>query len=187
MRVISGSRKGHKLKSPKGLYTRPTSDKIKESLFNILGNIASESMVLDLFSGSGSIGIEFLSRGATSCYFIDNRLDSINIIKENLLHTKLYEFAVVLKDDALRALRDLKKNTIRFDYIFLDPPFKDRDLLFTVIEFISNYKILFDTGLLIVEHDSSIEPNDNLYNFIKVKSKNYGKETISFYKCSSRR
>ena len=85
MRVISGSRKGHKLKSPKGENTRPTEDRIKESIFNILGNIKNNSLVLDLFAGTGSIGIEFLSRGAESCYFIDLSNDSIKIIKENLL------------------------------------------------------------------------------------------------------
>ena len=82
MRVISGLKRGHKLKAPKGLEVRPTEDKIKESLFNILGYIDKDSLVLDLFGGSGSIGIEFLSRGARVCYFVDISSNSISYIKE---------------------------------------------------------------------------------------------------------
>ena len=83
MRVITGICRGHKLKAPKGLNTRPTSDKVKESIFNILGYIDEDSVVLDLFSGSGAVGIEFLSRGAKTCYFIDDNINSIKTIKEN--------------------------------------------------------------------------------------------------------
>ena len=124
MRVISGLKKGHKLKAPKGLEVRPTEDKIKESLFNILGNIDKDSLVLDLFGGSGSIGIEFLSRGARACYFVDISSNSISYIKDNLSHTGLNELANVIKSDSVKAIKQLSNRNLKFDYIYIDPPFR---------------------------------------------------------------
>lgn len=182
MRVISGKSKGHKLKSPKGLKTRPTIDRIKESLFNILGNIDNEDIILDLFSGSGGIGIEFLSRGAKRAYFVDTSSESINIIKDNLKHTNLYETGVVIKDDALSAVEYFSKSSVKFNYIFLDPPFKEHDLLISTIEAIDFSKLLIDNGTIIIEHETDLQLQESLFNFQKVKFRKYGNETISFYK-----
>ncbi len=102
MRVITGSARGHNLKAPKGENTRPTSDRIKESLFSIIGIIDDESTVLDLFSGSGGIGIEFLSRGAKFSYFIDSEIESINIIKE-----KSISFFLIWKNILSQVLQKL--------------------------------------------------------------------------------
>lgn len=182
MRVISGLRKGHRLIAPKGMDVRPTEDKIKESLFNILGPIGPEARVLDLFAGSGSIGIEFLSRGAKIAYFVDVNPKSIIAIRENLMHTKLMDSAEILKSHALRALKTLKNKDLKFDYIYLDPPYDKIGLLMEVIERIAELKILAEDGLLIVEHDSRHLFEEEVFRFKKVDERKYKAKTISFLK-----
>lgn len=182
MRVISGLKKGHRLKSPKGLDVRPTEDRIKESLFNIIGAIHSESIILDLFAGSGSIGIEFLSRGAQKCFFVDISAASLSAVKDNLRHTGLEKDAVIIKKDAKKAILDLNKQNVKFDYIYLDPPFRNEDLLLNVIEEIYNNQILSENGVLIIEHEKELVLNHELYGFIKYKDRNYGSKTLEFYK-----
>lgn len=180
MRVITGKSKGNKLVAPKGLHTRPTSDKVKESIFNILGDIKENTLVLDLFAGSGNVGIEFLSRGASKCYFIDNDMNSIKSIKENLERTRLTNQAFVYKNTAERAINSLSSRGIMFDYIFLDPPY-EREILIPIIEKISNNNILDDKGIIIVEHESKLYLPENVKTFIKKDSRKYGGTTISFY------
>lgn len=182
MRVISGLRRGHKLNSPKGMDVRPTEDKVKESLFNILGTIDNDSIVLDLFAGSGSIGIEFLSRGAKESFFVDISSKSIETIRSNLLHTKFVEASTVLKSDALRAIRNLKSKGLKFDYIYVDPPFKDRELLDGVFKSLSENPLIKDDGLLIVEHDSQLILEDEIVNFKKIDERRYGSKIITFFR-----
>lgn len=179
MRVISGEKRGHKLKSPKGLKTRPTEDRIKESVFNVLGPISYESKVLDGFSGSGSIGIEFLSRGSDSCVFVDYSKDSIDVIIENLNHTKLKDRAEVVRADLRTFIRSLD-SSMRFDYIYLDPPYEDLNLLMEVISLIDSGESLFIKGLLIIETDHK-DLLDNYLNIKLIKVKKYGKKYIYFY------
>lgn len=182
MRVISGLKRGHKLKAPKGLEVRPTEDKIKESLFNILGYIDKDSLVLDLFGGSGSIGIEFLSRGARVCYFVDISSNSISYIKDNLSHTDLNEFAIVIKSDAIKAIKQLSSSDLKFDYIYLDPPFRHNELLLKVISSLKDYPILKTDGLIIIEHESELILEDEMFVFKKIDERRYGAKTISFFK-----
>lgn len=181
LRVISGSRKGHKLKSPQGRLIRPTEDRIKESFFNILGEISSASLVLDLFSGSGSIGIEFLSRGANKSYFVDISVVSISTIKENLRRTRFIDKAIVIKKDAIQALKHFKQQGLVFDYIYLDPPYREHTLLLKVLEFIYCNSMLADKGMVIVEHEKEILLDDYLYGFIKKDARKYGKKSLAFY------
>ncbi len=180
MRVITGSARGHALKAPKGENTRPTSDKVKESVFNIIGFIDDESIVLDLFSGSGSMGIEFLSRGAKTCYFIDADSNSIKIIKENLEKTKLVEKALVYKNDVERAIKVLGNKHIEFDYIFLDPPY-NKECVTKTLENINNEKLLKKTGEIIIEHETKLELPDSCYDFKKTDYRKYGDTSVSFY------
>lgn len=182
MRVISGIRKGHKLKAPKGLDVRPTEDRIKESLFNMLKGINSESIVLDLFAGTGSIGIEFLSRGALKCYFVDLSPASLAVVKENLQHTKLEDLSVIVRKDAVLAIKDFNKSNTCFDFIYIDPPFRHEELMSNVLETIDEYSILADEGTIIIEHEKELELKDNLYGFIKINHRNYGSKTLTFYK-----
>lgn len=180
MRVISGSKKGYKLKAPKGKDTRPTEDRIKESLFNILREIDEESVVLDLYAGSGSIGIEFLSRGAKKAYFVDKSYLSVKAIGENLSHTGLEEKAEIIKKDVLRAIKQLGNQNIQFDYIFMDPPY-GRNLIINAIEDIRKEDILRERGLIIVEHEKKLVLKEQLYGFTKLDCRNYGSKFLTFY------
>ncbi|WP_427338566.1 16S rRNA (guanine(966)-N(2))-methyltransferase RsmD [Caloranaerobacter sp. DY30410] len=180
MRVITGTAKGHKLKVPKGLSIRPTTDRIKESLFNILGNDLEDSVVLDLFAGSGSIGIEFLSRGAKECYFIDNSIISIKTIKENLIKTNLIAKSYVYKNTVERAIKKLGARGIKFDYIFMDPPY-EKGLVIPTLEIIAAENLLKEEGIIIIEHESSLDLLNEIISFVKVRENNYGNTKITFY------
>lgn len=182
MRVISGEKKGHRLKAPKGMDVRPTEDKIKESIFNIIRPLKIESIVLDLFAGSGSIGIEFLSRGAKKAYFVDASQNSIDVIKENINHTKLGDKSKVLKMDANRALSKFSGDNLKFDYIYLDPPFKYHELLYKVINSIDKYDLLESNGVLLIEHEKELNLEEEINNLNKYDFRNYGSKSISFYK-----
>lgn len=180
MRVITGVAKGHKLKAPKGMNTRPTTDRIKETIFNILGDIDYNSIVLDLFAGSGSIGIEFLSRGAYKCYFIDNDLSSYKIILENIDKTKLKDKSEIYKNTYDKALRILGNKNINFNYIFLDPPY-NKGLVEKSLEIISKHDLLDNKGLIIVEHEKNLDLN-KFNDQYEINTRNYGDTSISFLK-----
>ncbi|MCR5388916.1 MAG: 16S rRNA (guanine(966)-N(2))-methyltransferase RsmD [Lachnospiraceae bacterium] len=122
MRVIAGTAKGHKLQTLEGLDTRPTTDRIKETLFNIIGFNLYDASFLDVFSGSGQIAIEALSRGAKEAYLIDNNKKAVEIIKENLKATKLFDNATIINKEFLAALNEIKHHK-PFDFIFIDPPY----------------------------------------------------------------
>lgn len=186
LRVISGEKKGHKLKSPKGMETRPTEDRIKENLFNILNPLKVEAIVLDLFSGSGAIGIEFLSRGSKLAYFIDISNSSIETIKDNLKMTKLLDRSVIMKKNAINTLNTFKDQAIKFDYIYMDPPFKDYDLLIKAMNLVSENHLLNDDGKLIVEHESDFNSEIDMDNLQRYDSRKYGSKTISFYELKLR-
>lgn len=180
MRVISGLKKGYKLKGPKGKDTRPTEDRIKESLFNILSYIDEESTVLDLFAGSGSIGIEFLSRGAKKAYFIDRSYLSIKTIKENLGHTGLEGKSKVIKNDAIGSIKLLANENIKFNYIFIDPPY-GQNLIIEALENLWEQDILVEDGTIIIEHEKGLELEGKICGFKKIDSRNYGSKSLSFY------
>jgi len=155
MRVISGSANRRKLVTPKGLKVRPTTDRIKETLFNILAPRIYDVMFLDLFAGSGGIGIEALSRGAKGCVFVDNDRDSLNCIKENLKICNLSDKAQVVFSDATRAVMGLKARESKFDIIFLDPPYGkglEKDVLYAMKD-----SLLNEDGLIIVEADAETD------------------------------
>ena len=148
MRVIAGSARRLLLKTPEGPDTRPTTDRIKETLFNMLMPDLPDAVFIDLFSGSGGIGIEALSRGAIKAYFVENSPKAVACITENLEHTHLADKAVVLKQDVLAALRGNIRETA--DIIFLDPPYHqeyDRN----VLELLRDASYVNDDTLIVVE------------------------------------
>ncbi len=181
MRVISGKKRGFKLKGPKSPSIRPTQDRIKESLFNILGYIDEESTVLDLFSGSGSVGIEFLSRGAKECYFVDGSVESIKIIKKNLINIEFTDKASVYKKDAFVAIKLLSKKGLKFDYIYIDPPYSEL-LEHKILQVICDADVIKETGIIIVEHSKKNTLEDSIILLNKVDSRNYGDKSLTFYK-----
>jgi len=149
MRVIAGSARRLLLKTPKGNDTRPTTDKTKETLFNVLMPYLGDATFLDLFSGSGGIGIEALSRGARNCVFVEKSREALSCINDNLKTTHFTEKSTVLKGDVLSNLPLVEKMG-PFDLIFMDPPF-DNGLEENVLLYLSNSKIVGDDSIIIVE------------------------------------
>ncbi len=147
MRVIAGTARSLILKTLEGLDTRPTTDRIKETLFNMLTSYTYEAKFLDLFAGSGGIGIEALSRGSEHCTFVELNPKAVNIIKDNLIHTKLIDKAEVLKYDAVSYVNGLQK--IDYDVIFMDPPY-GKELEKNILSILSNKTFVSD-ALIVVE------------------------------------
>ena len=153
MRVISGTARGTKLNSIQELSTRPTLDRVKESLFNILQpNIQEDSVSLDLFSGSGAIAIEFLSRGAKEAYLCEKNQLAIKMIYSNLKKTRLEEKAVVIKKDYKKALEILQQEEVKLDFIYLDPPY-EANIAIDAVKRILSLNLLNEKGNLIIETD----------------------------------
>lgn len=181
MRIITGKAKGCKLKAPQGMNTRPTTDRIKESIFNILQNKTQKARILDVFAGTGNLGLEALSRGGTVAVFVDQSAASVNVIRQNASHTRLLEQAVILKSDVLKALERLQRQGERFDLIFCDPPY-NQGLAQKTVEFLRQSQLLNQHGVLVVEHDKNdvLEPYLGEL-FTLVRSEIYGITKISFY------
>lgn len=151
MRVIAGSAKGRRLKAPKGSSVRPTADRVKEALFNILSNKVYGSLFIDLFAGSGAIGIEALSRGAKHSIFVDNSKENILLISENLEKTGLKERARLIKNSAKDAIGRLNRENVQADLIFLDPPYQFLQTA-SLVKLITTGPLVKEGGLIIVEH-----------------------------------
>lgn len=149
MRVIAGTKKRLQLQTVPGLQTRPTTDRIKETLFNMLGNDVYDCRFLDLFAGSGQMGIEALSRGARCSYFIEKDKKALNCIRHNLEHTQLIDQATILPGDVTTCLKGLAGQE-SFDIIFMDPPYQ-LGLEQKVLEAIETHKILSQEGYIVVE------------------------------------
>ena len=176
MRVISGKYKGKNLKGFNIDGTRPTMDRVKESLFAMIQNNISGSEVLDLFAGSGSLGIEAISNGAKKAYFVDNNIELINIIKNNTKDIK--DEVHIIKSDYLSALNLFKNSKIKFDIIFLDPPYK-LNLINNCLNKIIECDLLNKDGIIVCEYESEEIENNNLKI---LKDKKYGSKKIRIYK-----
>ena len=151
MRVITGTARGRRLGELKGQETRPTTDKVKEGVFSALQFDVEGRRVLDLFAGTGQMGIEALSRSAASCTFVDRRTDAVKLVRENLAVCELSDRAQVVCADAMSYLSALR---VKYDLVFLDPPYAD-DLLERAIEHLARFDILAPRGIIVAE--SSVE------------------------------
>ena len=172
MRIISGKYKGKKLIGDNIIGTRPTMDRVKESLFGTIQNKIKNSICLDLFAGSGSLGIESLSNGASICYFVDNNKQVIDVLMEN---TKDIDNSIIIHNDYLKALDNFKN--IQFDIIFLDPPYKYNLIKPSLNKIIEN-NLLNKDGIIICEYEDE-EFNIDLEI---IKEKKYGNKHIRIYK-----
>lgn len=178
MRVISGTLKGYKLFAPKS-SVRPTSDRVKEALFNVIGDVEGEN-VLDLFCGSGALGIEALSRGAELAVFIDQSHSSIGFTNKNLSNTHLEDKAHVYKSPVKKFLKKYKKH--KFGLIFLDPPYKINLLdVKEIFELIFANQLADKSSIIVYEHSAKTEAM-SFEGFALIKSKIYGDTAVSFYK-----
>lgn len=178
MRVISGSARGLRLKAPEGLSTRPTTDRIKESLFNIISADLYECRFLDLFSGSGGIAIEALSRGAQKAVLVDADFKSISVIKNNLKASRLENKAEVFNCDVIAAISRLGKRGDKFDIIFMDPPY-NKDFVNAALSAIVRSYILAEDGYIIAEQsqEDAVPKIDGL-NVFRIKDYKITKMTF---------
>lgn len=170
MRVIAGSAKRTQLKTVEGMDTRPTTDRIKETLFNMLAPSLYDSNFLDLFAGSGGIGIEALSRGAARAVFVEQNKKAMDCVKENLKKTHFEDRSQTMQMDVLSALKRMEgKET--FEYIFMDPPY-NHEWERLVLEYLADSSLLTDDGVIIVEASKETEINyieDLGFELIKIK------------------
>lgn len=183
MRIIAGRFKSRLIYSPKGLDLRPTSDRIKESLFGILGSFVIDKNVLDLFSGTGNLGIEALSRGARSCIFVDNNPRCVVAIKKNLESLGVKEEVSVILKDAFRFIKEAKEKSFIFDLIFLDPPYY-KDMIKKSLILLDNYNIITDLSVIVAEHHRKDElpQRDELNNLEIFRQEKYGGTFLSFFR-----
>ena len=177
MRVITGTARGTNLKAPPGLATRPTADKVKQALFNIIQYDISGD-VLDLFAGSGQLGIEALSRGARHCVFVDQSPEAIRVIRDNLEKTKLSDRAQIVRSDALSYLSRGKKS---FRLIFLDPPYAEKSLE-NAIKCISEIDILGESGIIITERPVGKDLVGDFGDLLPSKDYRYGTTIITLFR-----
>jgi len=180
LRVITGTARGRKLKAPRGMETRPTSDRIKEALFNIIGSRIIDIKFLDLYAGTGAIGIEAISRGAKKAVFVDNNPHAVKIIKENLELTGLLDGAAVLTSDASKALEILKSEGYVFDIIFIDPPYR-KVLVKPSLEKLDYCKLIVLGGLVIAESSKTDVMPDEVGHLKRFRQEKYGDTVLTFY------
>lgn len=176
MRIISGRARSRKLKSIQGTGTRPTLDRVKEAIFNILAPVLPDSKCLDLFAGFGGLGLEAISRGAAAVIFLENNYRNVKVIRENIELCDFREEAQVKNMDVFKYLNDCNKN---FDLIFMDPPY-GKGLVNKTISLISDGEFLSNKGLLIAEHHKN-EDIEKLFKLTIIKEKVYGDTIISIF------
>ena len=178
MRVITGKARGITLKTPNGMQTRPTADRVKEALFSIIQFEIPGAKVLDLFGGTGQLGIEALSRGAAKAVFVDAREDACKLIRENLKRTKLEEDAIVVRADYLDYLKRCRDT---FDAIILDPPYAEV-FLENSLKLIAEIDILQTNGIIIAERPVGKELHWEFEGYTRSKDYKYGNTLLTIYR-----
>ena len=178
MRVITGKARGIQLKTPDGMLTRPTADRVKEALFSIINFDIPGARVLDLFGGTGQLGIEALSRGAASAVFVDAREDSCRLIRENLKRTKLEKDAKVIRSDYLDYLNRCRE---QYNIILLDPPYAEV-FLENAIKRITEIDILQSDGIIVAERPLGKELPWEFEGYTRSKDYKYGKVLLTIYR-----
>ena len=176
MRVISGSARGTKLSSIDDISTRPTLDRVKESLFNIIQNKISGSTVLDLFAGSGQLGIESVSRGAKKAYLVDSSQNSIKFIKQNVSRVGFDSQCEIVNMPNSAFLRTTSE---KFDIALLDPPYEKSLIQRSLPALTEKMK---DTGVIVCEHEPGCRLPEEVNGFVITKSRKYGKSSLTFYR-----
>lgn len=167
------------------MSTRPTTDRVKESLFNILAPYIEATSVLDLFAGTGSLGIEALSRGADSAMFVDKSRECVNTINENLEHTKFLEKSKVLQDDYSSVIEKLYTTGKKFDIILLDPPY-NKNFIQDTLNILLKNDIIKDGGIIAAEHDAKDTLPERVGKLLNKTSKRYGDTMLTFFVAEGR-
>lgn len=178
MRIITGEYRGRRIETPYGKDVRPTSDKVKEAIFSILYDNIFNAVVVDLFAGTGNLGLEALSRGAMRAYFGDNSKESIKFIKANVEKCGAESKSKIIFADYMKVLQRINE---KIDIFFVDPPY-DSGLYEKVLTSIDTLDLLSNDGIIITEHDKNMCMQDRIGKLIKFKVRHYGKISISLYR-----
>lgn len=181
MRVIAGQYRRRQLLAPKGDDTRPTSDRLRETLFNVVSSGVPDSVWLDLFAGSGAVGIEALSRGARSVYFVESSTHAAAIIRKNLAALGIVEGFEVQEREAVQALRALDAAAVVCDFCFLDPPYADDSAYEQSLGFLSQSRMLATKTIVIAEHDKH-DLLDRYGSLGRYRRLHQGDAMLSFYR-----
>jgi 16S rRNA (guanine966-N2)-methyltransferase len=187
VRIIAGTAKGRRLISPKGSRIRPTSDKVKEALFNMLNGITGSLAgfaVLDIFAGTGNLGIEALSRGATQAVFIDNHRDSVALVQKNLELTGFTDRSRVVLRDVIAALKSLQETCSPFQLIFLDPPYH-QDLLAGVLDYLAGSRLVDENTLVVAEFSPKEQLESSFGLLQEFDRRTYGDTALAFFTIQS--
>ncbi|GGG81176.1 16S rRNA (guanine(966)-N(2))-methyltransferase RsmD [Paenibacillus radicis (ex Gao et al. 2016)] len=181
MRVIAGAAKGRTLKAVPGMNTRPTTDKVKEAIFSMIGPYFDGGVALDLFAGTGALGIEAWSRGVERTIFIDREKISIDIIRHNTEIAGMGSAAEIYRNDAERAIKLLEKRGIVFKLVFLDPPYRmiQMDELMTDL---AQRSMLEEEAIIVVEHDAAHLYPEHIKQFEQLKQSKYGDTAVTIYR-----
>lgn len=180
MRIIAGEARNRKIKTRKGFDTRPTLESVKESLFSIIAPYLEECVFLDLFSGSGSIALEAISRGAKRAIMIEKDSEALRYIIENIDSLGFADKCRAYKNDAARAIEILGRKNEKFDIIFMDPPYQD-EVCKKILKEIQKADILAENGLIICEHHLYENLEDEIADFRKTDERKYNKKILTFY------
>lgn len=181
MRVVAGERKGMPLKAITGNTTRPTTDKVKEAIFNMIGPFFNGGIALDLFAGSGGLGIEALSRGMDKAIFVEKDARAYQTLLENIKKCRYEEHVETFRTDAKRAIKGFLKRDIVLDMVFLDPPYHQKEYYELVNVLVENNKI-HDSGIILCEHAKEIQLPDHFGKFLLDRQETYGGTIISIYR-----
>jgi len=187
VRIIAGELRGRRLQTPKGRNIRPTSDRVREAIFNVIAAWVAEANVLDLFAGTGALGLEALSRGAARATFVDNHSEAIRLIKENISLCGVKDRTVVMHREILPSLSVLAAqpaNSARFDLVFLDPPY-GKNQVPAVLELLTALNLVPTTAVAVVEHHRQDAIPSRCGNWHKTKERRYGDTVISYFSCES--
>ena len=184
MRVIAGKFKSRRLNAPAGMETRPTSDRLRETLFNVVSPQVAESTWLDMFAGTGAVGIEALSRGARMVYFVEASAKAARVIRQNLGALKVEDGFEIIEREAALALRMLDSQAVSCDFCFLDPPYRKMGDYEQVLGFLSQSQIIGPGSTVIAEHDKHFDPGDMFGALRRQRKLQQGDAVLSFYRLS---
>src|SRR4051812_33717092 len=182
MRVIAGKFRSRKLNAPPGTDTRPTSDRLRETLFNVVGPRVADSVWLDLYAGTGAVGIEAISRGARQVYFVESEKKAARIIRENLKSLDIEEGFEVLEREAAQAVRLLDAQVVQCDFVFIDPPYESHGAYEQILGFVSQSRLIGAESVVIAEHDKHFDPGARFGALERYRELKQGDAVLSFYR-----